>query len=161
MSGREPDPVDVLVVGPTPEGDRPYATAFAGKERETRLHVVGGREARRYLGRCGDRGDVPRPDLVIVDLEVSGADATELLDPLDDRDGFAAVPLIVLGRSDDPAVVERAYDRGANAYVRKPADPGGCVDALRTVGEFWFDVARLPPKELDESGGITRVSDEC
>lgn len=104
------------------------------------------------LSRVGDGADPPGlPDVVLLDLGLPGKTGHEVLEELRHERGLWGVPVVVVSSSGDPADVERAYELGANGYVRKPAGVEGIQDLARAIEAFWLEQALAPP-DLGSAG---------
>lgn len=131
----EDDPGDVLMVREVFEEHNPSG----------RLDVVGdGQEALTFLRRSDEHADAPRPDLVLLDLNLPGVSGREVLQLLKSDPELGAIPVIVLTTSSAEEDILRAYSLHANAYVTKPVDWDSFTAAVRRIGHFFGDVARLP-----------------
>ena len=89
-------------------------------------------------------GEKRRPDLVLLDLNLPGLDGLDVLERVKTDPELRRIPIIVLTTSSDNADVARAYDRGANAYLNKPADLSGWKGLVERIEGFWFQAAKLP-----------------
>jgi CheY-like chemotaxis protein len=112
------------------------------------LHVVtDGREALAYLRRDGEYGDAPRPDIVLLDLEMPRMDGLEVLEELEADDDLAQIPVVVLTSSEAERDVVESYKHNANAYLTKPVGYKAFQDIVRQIEAFWFEVVKLPTEE--------------
>ena len=110
-----------------------------------RLSAVGdGEQALRYLRREEGFADAPRPDLVLLDLNLPRKNGLEVLDEMRAEQSLVCIPVIVLTSSAERQDVEAAYSRGANAFVVKPQDLDAFMDLIGTIRGFWLGVAQLP-----------------
>jgi len=89
----------------------------------------------------------PRPDLIVVDLNMPRMNGRELLDVLKADERLKSIPVVVLTTSDAPADVRAAYQRHANAYITKPVNLDDFVRAVRSIDSFFLDTAVLPDSE--------------
>ena len=147
MSERRPsgDPVDLLLVEDNPGDVRLTEEAFEGAQIATTLHVVSdGVEALDFLYRRGDYADAPRPDIVLLDLNLPRKNGDEVLAEIESDRDLSRIPVIVLTSSKAQEDVARSYDLRANAYLTKPIDPDVFVDTVRTFEQFWLSRVRLP-----------------
>jgi chemotaxis family two-component system response regulator Rcp1 len=109
------------------------------------LHVVGdGEEAMRFLRQEDDFADVPRPDLVLLDLNLPRKDGREVLAEMKDENDLRRIPVIVLTTSRAEADVLKAYDLHVNAYVPKPIDLQEFIAVVRGIEDFWLSIVKLP-----------------
>jgi len=130
----EDDPGDVLM---TREAFEEYL--------HNRLDVVSdGSEALAYLRREGEYVDAPRPDLILLDLNLPRRDGREVLAEVKADDNLRTIPVIVLTTSQADEDVLRSYQLHANAYVTKPVDFDGFIEAIRQIDHFFVSVVQLP-----------------
>lgn len=112
-----------------------------------KIHVVrDGIEALEFLRREGDFADVPRPDLILLDLNMPRKDGRETLHDIKTDDHLKSIPVVILTTSVDEVDISRSYLESANSYVTKPVDVNQFKDVMETIGAYWFSVVRLPPK---------------
>lgn len=110
------------------------------------LHVVvDGVEAMSFLRREGEHRAKPRPDLVLLDLNLPRKDGREVLAEMKADDKLKRIPVVVLTSSQAEEDVVKSYDLHANAYVTKPVDLEGFGKIVRGIEHFWFSVVRFPP----------------
>ena len=107
--------------------------------------VPDGEEALAYLRRDGEHGDAPRPDLVLLDLNLPRKNGVEVLEEIKADPDLRAVPVIMLTTSASARDVSACYDRGVNCYVVKPLDLDDFTRLVQAINSFWFEVAVLPP----------------
>lgn len=108
--------------------------------------VADGDELMDYLhGRAGfaSLGAAPRPDLILMDLNMPGKDGREALEEIKSDPRLRQIPVVVLSTSSDSVDIADSYDRGANSYLVKPRDYRGWVEMMRAVDRFWFAQAHL------------------
>lgn len=138
---------DVLLVESDPDDIAPFIDSFEATDRTNEVHVVSnGDSALDFLHRRGDYAHVPRPDLVLLDLQLPGTNGVEILRELAEHPPLRLLPVIVLTDSEAAEDIARSYKLNANAYVQKPTTPDGFDELAQAIEEFWLNVARLPPK---------------
>jgi CheY-like chemotaxis protein len=109
------------------------------------LHVVdNGEEAVAFLRQEGDHADSPRPDLVLLDLNLPRLDGRDVLAQVKADPDLRRIPVVVLTTSEAEEDVLRSYDLHANAYVTKPVDFEQFAKVIRQVDDFFISVVRLP-----------------
>jgi len=106
--------------------------------------VVDGEQALAFLRRQDGFADAPRPDLVLLDLNLPRKNGLEVLDELRADASLAPIPVIMLTSSAAHSDVEAAYARGANAFVVKPLELDAFMDLIGAIRGFWLEVAQLP-----------------
>lgn len=104
-------------------------------------HVTDGDAALASL-----RGSDPKPDLVLLDLNLPGKDGHDVLNEMRSEPELRRIPVVVLTSSADEKDILNSYDLGANAFVTKPVGLDGWLEVVRTIEGFWFSLVRLPPK---------------
>lgn len=97
-----------------------------------------------FLSRRGRHSNAPRPDLILLDLDLSDPLGCEMLTDIKKNPETKRIPVIILSESDSSQNIFQAYDLHANAYISKPADPQQFVKVLRATLHFWLSLARLP-----------------
>jgi CheY-like chemotaxis protein len=131
----EDDPGDVLIT----------REAFAENKVRNHLSVVAdGVKALRFLRREAEFADAPRPDLVLLDLNLPRMDGHEVLASIKSDSDLQRIPVVVLTTSDAEEDVLRSYDLHANAYVTKPVDFERFLSVVRQIDEFFVTVVKLP-----------------
>ena len=142
------DATDVLLVEDNPGDVRLTEEAFAEGELDTEIHVVtDGIEALDFLYRRGDYEDAPRPQIVLLDLNLPRKNGDEVLAELKDDPDLSHIPVIVLTSSEAETDVVRSYELNANAYLTKPVDPETFIEEIRTLERFWLSIVRLPDED--------------
>ncbi len=133
------DPADILLT----------RRAFRAARLQNALHVVNdGEELLEYLRRekrYAPPAEAPRPDLVLLDLNMPRMDGREALAELRADPRFAALPVIILTTSQQEADVLRTYDLGANSFISKPVDLAGLIEVIKALDNYWFQIVTLPP----------------
>ena len=104
-----------------------------------------GEEAMRCARREGTHADHPRPDLILLDLNLPRKDGREVLRELKEDPDLHRIPVVVLTTSSQERDVLAAYDRHVNAYITKPVDLDQFVSVVRVIEDFWLSVVKLPP----------------
>jgi CheY-like chemotaxis protein len=142
-----PQPIEVLLVEDDPGDVLMTQEAFADYKIANTLTVVSnGEDAIAYLRKQGRFADVTTPDLVLLDLNLPRRDGREVLAEVKGDPELRRIPVVVLTTSEAEEDVVAAYDRHANAYVRKPVDFEQFVAAVRAIDDFFITVVRLPPR---------------
>lgn len=142
-----PRPVEILLVEDNPGDQRLTREALRDGKVLNRLHVVAdGTEALRFLRREGPHGAAPRPDLILLDLNLPGMDGREVLRQVKQDDELRRIPVVVMTSSDAERDVIATYDTGANSYVTKPVGLDEFTRVVQSVQEFWFSIVTLPPE---------------
>ena len=136
---------DVLLVEDDPGDVLLTREAFEDHHLGLQLHVVGdGEEAMRFLRRTDDFAGVPRPALVVLDLNLPRRSGLEVLSELKADPDLHTIPVVVLTTSQAEADIARSYELHANAYVIKPFDADRFADAIRHIDEFFLILVKRP-----------------
>ncbi|HYE59530.1 MAG TPA: response regulator [Rhodothermales bacterium] len=111
--------------------------------------VEDGEELMDYLHRRGNYtgdGAAPRPDVILLDLNMPRKDGREALEEIKQDPQLRKIPVVVLTTSEAEQDILQTYDLGVNAFVTKPVTFEGLVNAIRVMSDFWFEIVRLPPQ---------------
>lgn len=139
--------IQILLVEDNPGDVRLTVEALRGAKVTNELHVVGdGEEAIEFLRRRGRHADAPRPDIVLLDLNLPRLDGREVLADIKSDPNLATIPIIVLTSSSADEDILRSYELHANCFISKPVDFTGFISAVRSLEGFWFKIVRLPPR---------------
>ena len=140
-------PIEVLLVEDDPGDVLMTQEAFDEHKVRNRLHVVNdGVDAIAFLRREGGYADAPRPDLVLLDLNLPRRDGREVLAEIKNDPDLCHIPVVVLTTSQADEDIVRSYQLHANAYVTKPVDFDRFIAVVRQIDEFFVSVVRLPPR---------------
>lgn len=146
MSGPEQvEPADILLVEDNPGDIRLTEEAFKDGNILNRLHVVeDGVEALDFLFQRNEYADAPRPDLVLLDLNLPRKNGEEVLSELHEDPDRRRIPVVVLTSSQAETDVVASYELCASGYLTKPVDPDMFIEQIRELERFWLSVVRLP-----------------
>jgi CheY-like chemotaxis protein len=140
-------PIEVLLIEDDPGDVLMTREAFAEHKVGNRLTVVSdGDEALSYLRRTGRFAGVPRPDLILLDLNLPRRDGREVLAEIKKDDDLQQIPVVVLTTSQTEEDILRSYQLHANAYVTKPVDFDAFIAVVRQIDQFFVSVVKLPPR---------------
>ncbi|GGS55816.1 MULTISPECIES: response regulator [Actinokineospora] len=145
MSEADLKAIDVLLVEDD-EGDVLMTReAFEHYKIRNSLHVVrDGEQAVQFLRREGSYADAPRPDLVLLDLNLPRFDGRQVLAEIKSDAALRSIPVVVLTTSEAEEDIVRSYELHANAYVTKPVDFDRFIEVIRKIDEFFVTVVKLP-----------------
>jgi two-component system, chemotaxis family, response regulator Rcp1 len=139
------DGIHILLVEDNPGDVRLTREALRGARVANDLQVVGdGEEAIEYLRRRGRYVDAPRPDIILLDLNLPRLDGREVLIDIKSDPDLAKIPIIVLTSSSAERDIQSAYELHANCYISKPVDFTEFIEAVRSLEGFWLRIVRLP-----------------
>ncbi len=137
--------IDILLVEDNPGDVRLTQEALKEAKVANRLHLArDGVEAVDFLRRSGDVDGRPRPDLVLLDLNLPRMSGREVLETIKSDPDLKRIPVVVLTTSQDEADVLHAYELHANCYITKPVDLDQFMTVVRTIEDFWLTMVRLP-----------------
>jgi chemotaxis family two-component system response regulator Rcp1 len=142
---RDGDNVEVLLVEDNPGDVRLIREAFKESGVPANLHVArDGEQAMQYLRREGEFRDSPRPQFVLLDLNLPRKDGCEVLAEIKSAADLRRIPVLILSTSTRHEDIQRAYDLHANCYIPKPPDLDKLVELGREIKAFWLCMAALP-----------------
>lgn len=146
-SGMVARPIEILLVEDNPAEVRLTREVLKeGRVRNSVSVVSDGVEALSFLRRGPGFEASPRPDLILLDLNLPRKDGREVLAELKDDPDLRRIPVVVLTTSIAEQDVLRSYSLHANCYITKPVDLDQFIAVVRSIDEFWLTIVRLPPK---------------
>ena len=111
------------------------------------LHVVDdGEKAMKFLKKEPPYADVPRPDIILLDLNMPRKNGKETLREIKADSTLRSIPVVVLTTSEAEADIVKCYDLGANCYITKPIGFEAFTKVVGMIEEFWFTIVKMPPK---------------
>jgi two-component system, chemotaxis family, response regulator Rcp1 len=139
-------PVEILLVEDNPGDERLTREALKEGKVYSNLHwVKDGVEAMEFLRRQGKYSSVPRPDIILLDLNLPRKDGREVLEEIKSDNELKRIPVVVLTTSKAEEDVLRTYNLHANCYVTKPVDLEKFMVVVKSIDVFWLTVVTLPP----------------
>jgi len=140
--------IEVLLVEDNPADVRLAKEAFQNNKVTVHLNVVGdGVEAMAFLYRKGKYENAPRPDLILLDLNLPRKDGREVLEEVKGDGGLKRIPTVILTTSTAEQDVLRTYNSHANCFITKPVDFDQFLMVVKTIENFWLTVVKLPKGE--------------
>jgi CheY-like chemotaxis protein len=137
--------VEILLVEDDPADVELTRETMANSKVVTNLHVVeDGLEALDFLRREGKYADAPRPDLILLDLNLPRMDGRALLAEMRTDERLKSIPVVVLTTSQAEEDIVKSYRLGANCYITKPVGLAEFARVVHSLEEFWFTIVRLP-----------------
>ena len=138
-------PVQILLVEDNPGDVRLTQEALKDSRMLDNLHIAkDGLEAMAFLHREGRYTDAPRPDLVLLDLNLPKKAGREVLAEIRADESLRRIPVVVLTTSQDEEDIIKAYNLNANCYITKPVELEQFFKVVKSIVEFWFTVVKLP-----------------
>jgi CheY-like chemotaxis protein len=139
-------PIEILLVEDNPGDVRLTKEALKEGKVYSNLHTVkDGVEAMEFLRKQGKYKDVPRPDIILLDLNLPRKDGREVLEEIKSDNELKRIPVVVLTTSKAEEDVLRTYNLHANCYVTKPVDLEKFMVVVKSIDVFWLTVVTLPP----------------
>jgi CheY-like chemotaxis protein len=137
--------IEILVVEDSPGDVRLTIEALKDAKIHNHLNVVNdGEEALAFLRKQGQYVNAPRPDLILLDLNLPKKDGREVLKEIKQEENLKRIPVVVLTISTAERDILKAYDLHANCYVNKPVDFEQFTEVVKSIEDFWFTVVKLP-----------------
>ena len=138
-------PVEILLVEDNPGDVRLTQEAFKDGKMLNKLHVVeDGMEALAFLKREGKYTGAPRPELILLDLNLPRKDGRDVLAEIKaDRD-LKRIPVVILTTSRSEEDILRSYDLNANCYITKPLELDKFIEIVKSIEDFWLAIVKLP-----------------
>jgi chemotaxis family two-component system response regulator Rcp1 len=137
--------IDVLLVEDSPGDVRLTREAFKDAKVHINLHVASdGAEAMAFLWREGKHANAPRPDLILLDLNLPKKDGREVLAEIKESPTLKSIPVVVLTTSASEEDILKSYQLHANCYITKPVDLDGFLKVVKNIDSFWLSVVKLP-----------------
>jgi len=138
-------PTTLLLVEDSPGDVRLTQEAFRDANQAIRLHVAwDGTEAMAFLNRLGANINAPRPDLILLDLNLPKMDGREVLAQIKEDDNLKTIPTVILTTSEAEADIDKSYELQANCYLNKPVDLEAFEALVLSINDFWLTKVKLP-----------------
>ena len=136
---------EILLVEDSPGDVRLTREALKDGKMHINLHVASdGIEAMAFLNREKEYSDVPRPDLILLDLNLPRKDGRQVLEEIKANPALMTIPLVILTTSASEEDVLRSYRLHANCYISKPVDLDGFLKVIKSIDNFWLSIVKLP-----------------
>lgn len=141
-------PIDVLLVEDSPGDVRLTQETFRDANLAMHLHVAtDGVEAMAFLRRQGRHGHAPRPDLILLDLNLPRMDGREVLAHIKEDDRLKTIPTVILTTSEAEADILKTYQLHANCYLSKPVQLDAFERVVKSINDFWLIQVKLPQRQ--------------
>lgn len=136
---------EILVVDDNPVEFRLMQEAFEAPGIRNRLHAASnGEKALAFLRHGEGFEDAPRPDLILLDINMPGQNGLDVLDAIKKDPSLKTIPIVMLTSSGEKKDIDQAYSLHANGYVRKPVDLDDFIVVMGSIENFWAGAAILP-----------------
>ena len=149
MSQSQGRPIEILLVEDNPADVRLTLETMKEVKVANRINVVtDGEQATEFLQRRGEHRDAPRPDLVILDLNLPRKDGREVLADIKADPNLRRIPVVILTTSTRDEDIFTAYDLAANCYINKPVDLDEFNKIVQSIENFWLTIVKLPDRAV-------------
>jgi two-component system, chemotaxis family, response regulator Rcp1 len=144
-------PIEVLLVEDSPGDVRLTQEAFRDANRSIHLHVASdGVEAMAFLRHQGAHVHDPRPDIILLDLNLPKMDGREVLAHIKEDENLKTIPTVILTTSDAEADIVKCYQLQANCYLSKPVQLEAFENLVKSINDFWLTKVKLPQQTRGE-----------
>ncbi|MFQ5901141.1 MAG: response regulator [Thermodesulfobacteriota bacterium] len=141
------NPIEILLIEDNPADIRLTQEAFKdGKIQNNMTVAADGVEALAILHQEGKYADTPRPDIILLDLNLPKKDGLEVLKEIKTDEDLRPIPVVVLTTSKSEEDILKSYNLNANCYITKPVQLEDFLDVARSIEEFWLTIVKLPPR---------------
>lgn len=138
--------IEILLVEDNPGDIRLTQEALKDSKLYNNLNIArDGVEAMAFLRRENQYRTAPRPDIILLDLNLPRKDGREVLEEIKEDEVLRRIPVVVLTTSDADEDILRSYNLHANCYITKPVDLNRFISIVKTIENFWFQIVKLPP----------------
>lgn len=138
-------PIDILLVEDNPGDSRLAIEALKESKLRNSLHiVVDGMEAMDFLYKRGKHTQAPRPDLILLDLNLPKKDGREVLAEIKSDPDLKRIPVVILTISKAEEDILKTYNLHANCFITKPLDLNQFVTVVKSIEDFWLTIVKLP-----------------
>lgn len=139
------DSINILLVEDNPADARLIKEVFKDTKIKNKLYVVkDGVDAMAFLNQEANYVDIPRPDVILLDLNLPRKDGREVLKELKEDKALKRVPIVILTTSSAEEDIIRTYDNHANCYITKPVDFDQFLKVINSIENFWLNIVMLP-----------------
>jgi CheY-like chemotaxis protein len=138
-------PIEILLVEDNPGDVRLTMEALREAKVCNRIHTVyDGMQALAFLNRVGSYVNVPSPDLILLDLNLPKKDGREVLASIKANERIRHIPVVILTTSKSEEDIVKSYELQASCYVTKPVDLDQFLEVVKSIGDFWLTIVKLP-----------------
>ncbi len=141
-------PIEILLVEDNPGDARLALEALKeAKVRNNLNRVENGVRAMDYLYRKGEYSEKPRPDVILLDLNLPKKDGREVLEEIKSDPQLKRIPVVILTISEDEQDILESYDKHVNCYITKPLELDEFLKVVKSIEDFWLTIVKLPPED--------------
>ncbi len=138
-------PIDILLVEDNPGDSRLAKEALKDSKLKNNLFIVDdGEEAMKFLKKESPYENVPRPDLILLDLNLPKKDGREVLKEIKTDDHLKRIPVVILTMSKAEEDIFKSYNLHANCFITKPIDLDQFIKVVQSIENFWLTIVKLP-----------------
>ena len=143
------EPLNILLVEDDLGDQKLIKTSLKSQRVANDLYIVSsGEEGMDFLHRRGNYGSgTPRPDLILLDLNMPGMGGREFLKRIKNDENLRQIPVVIVTTSDSEKDIIESYKLQAGGYVRKPVTLAEFIEVMKTIEEYWLVLCKRPPKE--------------
>lgn len=146
MTATDSRSIEILLIEDNPDDVDLMLEAFKEGRVRNRVNVAeDGAEALAFLRRTGNYTRVPRPDVILLDLNLPGMSGHEVLAEIKADPSLRRIPVVILTSSASEQDIVKSYNLSANCFITKPGDLNEFLSLVRAIDSFWLDVVTLPP----------------
>jgi CheY-like chemotaxis protein len=143
--GENATPIEILLVEDSPGDVRLTQEALRDAKVQNNLHIASdGMEAKNFLWRQGKHANAPRPDLILLDLNLPKKSGQEILEDVKLDPSLKSIPVVILTTSEAGEDILRSYQLHANCYITKPVDLDQFLKVVKAIDNFWLTIVKLP-----------------
>jgi CheY-like chemotaxis protein len=151
MGSPVPDSIDILIVEDNPGDARLIKEVLNDNKVYNSLYIVNdGVEAMNFLHNQGEYQNTPRPDIIILDLNLPKRDGREVLAEIKADEELRHIPVVIMTISQAEEDILKTYKLHANCYITKPIDLNEFIKVVKSIEDFWFSIVKLPPKNVNK-----------
>lgn len=138
-------PIDILLVEDNPGDARLAKEALKDSKLKNNLHIAeDGIEAMEFLNKKGQFANAPRPDLILLDLNLPRKDGREVLADIKSDESLKRIPVVILTTSQAEEDIIKSYNLHANCFITKPIDLNQFIKVVKSIEDFWLTIVKLP-----------------
>lgn len=145
MESKISKPIDILLIEDNPGDARLAKEALMDSKIKNNLYIaIDGVDAINFLYKKGNYKEVPRPDLILLDLNLPKKDGREVLEEIKNDENLKRIPVVILTTSRAEEDIIKTYNLHANCYITKPIDFEQFIKVVKSIEDFWLTIVKLP-----------------